>query len=414
MPTPSSLTGGNPKQALFFKVNCFTPLRFHFDMIRYFAIKECIEIGCPPDSDAAKDYFPIGYTFLLLTLSKLGILKSFYLVLVNCIYLFTGLYLTKKIFEAEVSPFLFYTLALLNWTLIKFAVHPLSEMQYLFLSMSSLYFFYSYTKNKKLSNLVFAFGLGGLAFLTRTVGVTLVFALIAGLLWEYRKQLSLLIKRNKTLIFITIGILIAVLIFSRQLGLDHYTGVMSKQFKDGTGLLTIFGWHFTELTEISLNLSIARINALFSSGLVKIAFIIGGFVFIAAFIYLLYFQKNRIPFIVKCYMAFYGLLLFNWPFYDPRFWVPVIPVMVAVICQASYRGKWLKAALAIPLFIYICSGVVSIGYITYTSFNKEVLARKQANGVYRNEYEIHFYGKPQSDTAKHIDPFLVHLLDKHD
>ena len=34
-------------------VNCLTPLRLHVDMLRYFAIKDCIEFGCPADSVAA-------------------------------------------------------------------------------------------------------------------------------------------------------------------------------------------------------------------------------------------------------------------------------------------------------------------------------------------------------------------------
>ena len=70
-------------QALVYLVNCLTPLRLHVDMLRYFAIKDCVELGCPPDSAAAKDYLPWGYTGLLLFLSKLGILKSFVIVAIN-------------------------------------------------------------------------------------------------------------------------------------------------------------------------------------------------------------------------------------------------------------------------------------------------------------------------------------------
>ncbi len=79
---------------LFF-LNCFTPLRLHFDMLRYFAIKDCIESKCPPGADP-NDYLPYGYTVLLLLLSKLGLLRSFSIVFVNCLYLLGGLYLHKK------------------------------------------------------------------------------------------------------------------------------------------------------------------------------------------------------------------------------------------------------------------------------------------------------------------------------
>src|ERR1700676_4532646 len=117
---------------LFF-LNCFTPLRLHYDMLRYFAIKDCIESKCPPGADP-NDYLPYGYTALLLLLSKLGILRSFSIVFVNCLYLFGGLFFVRKIFSYIRSPFFLIFLVLLNWTIIKFVTHPLSELQYLFFS----------------------------------------------------------------------------------------------------------------------------------------------------------------------------------------------------------------------------------------------------------------------------------------
>lgn len=116
---------------LFFFLNCFSPLRLHYDMLRYFAIKDCIESKCPPGADP-NDYMPYGYTALLLVLSKLGILRSFSIVCINCLYLFFGLYFVRRIFSYIRSPYFLFFLVLLNWTVIKFVTHPLSELQYLF------------------------------------------------------------------------------------------------------------------------------------------------------------------------------------------------------------------------------------------------------------------------------------------
>src|ERR1700743_15258 len=112
-------------------LNCSTHLRLHVDMLRYFAIKDCGELGFPPDSVAAKDYLPWGYTALLLALSKVGLLKSSVLVLINCLYLFGGLFFVKKLFGSSIPPVAPFILILVNWTMIKFVTHPLSEMQYL-------------------------------------------------------------------------------------------------------------------------------------------------------------------------------------------------------------------------------------------------------------------------------------------
>lgn len=397
-----------------FFINCFTPLRLHTDMLRYFAIKDCIEIGCPPEADP-KDYLPYGYTALLLTLSKLGILKSFFIVFINCLYLLGGLYFVKKIFAYVHSPLFIFVLVLLNWTIIKFVTHPLSELQYIFFSMASLYAFYRFTRNKKILVLLLAFMLAGLAFLTRTVGIALVAALCMGLIWEYRKQLTSLIRKNRILVALLILSVIGVLVFSKQLGLDHYTMVFSKQFTEGVTFSGMLEWHFSEWAEISLNISALKVLTYLPSPLGKWIFILFGVLVVAGFIYICFIRKSRIPFIVRVYLFFYLLLMFNWPFPDPRFWVPVIPLIAAVIAQTSFNGsKWMKVPAMLLFIVYAGFGILSIGYFTYTSLNKKVFARTQAAGVYRNEYETHFFGRPLSDTATHVDPFVLSVLRRYD
>lgn len=396
-------------------LNCISPLRLHVDTLRYFAIKDCLESGCPPDSVAAQDYLPYGYTALMLVLSKIGLLKSFVIILINCAYLFGSLYLINKIFKPHISPLIFAAGVLLNWTTIKFVTHPLSEMQYLFFSVCSLYFFHRYSLTKKFLLLLPAFGFGALAFLTRSVGVTLIAALFAGLLWEYRKEVAILIRKHRIVIVIVLLLFAGVIIFSKQLGLNHYTGVLNKQFDEGAGYSKILRWHFTEWTEIALNISIARVESMLPSSAVQLLFLIAGVLCFAGAVYLVFIRKNQIPFIVKAYLAFYTLLMFNWPFYDPRFWVPVVPLFIAAFSSILPGKRPLqKFALSVYGILYAIVGLAAIGYYSYTSLNKELMAKKQANGVYRNEYETHFFGKPLSDTAKSVNAEYLHVLERHD
>lgn len=398
---------------LFF-LNCYTPLRLHFDMLRYFAIKDCIESKCPPGADP-NDYLPYGYTALLLLLSKLGLLKSFAIVFVNCLYLVGGLFFVKKIFTDICSPYFIFFLVLLNWTVIKFVAHPLSEMQYLFFSLAAVFTFYKFILNKNIRDLLIAFLMAGLAFLTRSVGITLIAAFVVSLIWEFRKQL-LVIIRGKWILVVTILLCVSiVLYFSKQLGLNHYTGVLSKQFSGGLRVSDVIRWHFSEWGEITLNTSRFKVINLLPPNLGDLLFIILGILGIGGFIYICFIKKNRIPFIVKSYLFFYILLMFNWPFQDPRFWVPVVPLIAAVISQYSFsKNRIFRLALILWLIVYSILGLVSIGYMTYTSFNKEELSKSQAKGVYRNEYETHFFGKPLSDTVTRVDPYLVDFLNKYD
>jgi hypothetical protein len=397
-----------------FFLNCFTPLRLHYDMLRYFAIKDCIESKCPPGADP-NDYLPYGYTALLLLLSSLGILKSFSIVFVNCIYLAGGLYFVRKIFGYIRSPFFLFFLVLLNWTIIKFVAHPLSELQYLFFSLASIYTFYKFVQHKNIWNLLLAFLLAGLAFLTRTVGVALVVALIVAGVWEYRKQLIEIIKKNRISVLASVLCIAVVIIFSKQLGLNHYTGVMSKQFKEGMKFTNMLQWHFSEWGEIFINISRLKVIPYLPAPFGDWLFVFAGILGLSGFVYICFIKKNRIPFVVKAYLFFYILLMFNWPFQDPRFWVPVIPLMAAVISQTSLSQNRLFRMLSICyLLVYSALGLASLGFMTYTSFNKKEFSKTQAKGVYRNEYEVHFFGKTLSDTATKVDPDLVDFLNKYD
>jgi hypothetical protein len=259
----------------FYMLNLFTPLRLHVDTLRYFAIRECIEFGCPPESFAMKDYLPFGYTALLIGLSKIGILKSFAIVLFNCIFLFASLYFIAKLFQIDKNIWMFLVLVLLNWTTIKFVVHPLSEMQYLYFSVLSLYFFNCYTLNKKFIQLILSFFFAALAFVTRSVAITLVAALMTGLLWEFRQQLISLFKKNKLVIIGSILSVIIVVSFSKQLGLNHYVDVLIKQFTEGVGYKDILRWHFIELTEISTNLPFTKVVEIMPI-VIRIVFLILG------------------------------------------------------------------------------------------------------------------------------------------
>lgn len=401
--------------ALLYLANCYTPFRLHIDTMRYFAIKDCIELGCSPDSEAAKDYLPFGYTALLLGLSKAGVLSSFTIVLINCIFLFASLYIICKMFGASLNGYFFSVLVLLNWTIVKFTIHPLSEMQYLFLSIASLYFFNRFIKEKEIFPLLMSFLFAALAFITRTVGITLVAAFVVSLLWEYRKKLIAFILKNKPIFISVLLAVIVVGVFSRQLGLNHYLMVFSKQFNEGVTFSEVLRWHFIEWTEISVNIPFTKVVDYMPS-LVKILFLIGGVILFVGTLIILFLRRLEIPFVLSSYLIFYSLLIFNWPFYDPRFWVPILPICVAIIVQTPIsfnKSKMLKWGLVTMTVMYSLLGVMSVGYFTYTSFSKSALARTQANGVFRKEYEAAFDARPEQLNTLKADSVVVHLLKRY-
>ena len=408
------------KFALFFLIgiyfiDCFTPLRLHYDSVRYYLIKDCIEIGCPPDSDQAKDYFPYGYTANLLILSKLGILTSFTVVFTNSAFLLGGLYFLGKVFKKTVSPYMLFIVVLLNWLLVKFVTHPLSEMQYIFFSLASVYFFYKFTQERKIPQLLIALLFGWLAFVTRTVGVTLICAIGVGLIWEFKEQQLSFLKKNKILVsLVLMAIVTALIIFSRELGINHYAGVLSRHFKEAP-FFTRMGWRFMEWGELFINTPSNKVidRLLGVTGLV--IFIVIGLVIFSWFMYVLFSRKTGIPFFIKAYIIFYCIIMFNWPFNDPRFWVPVMPLMAAIVLHGLHlnKNRIITNVSKFLQVVYILLGLFAAGYMVYSSFNKEFFARNQARGTYRNDYEMYFFGKIQSDTGKFVSPYVMGVLKRY-
>jgi hypothetical protein len=403
--------------ALIYVAGCFTPLHIHFDSIRYFNIKDCIQYGCDPNSEVAKDYLPYGYTGLLIALSKVGILNAFSIVFVNCIYLFAALYFVSKIFKGLIHPALFVVIALFNWTVIKFAMHPLSEMQYLFFSSASLYCFYIYTQKKSYGALALAFVFAIGTVLTRTVGITLFPALILGILWQYRTELKRIIQKNKILLIVLALAAVAMVFFAKQLKIVDYTSLLKEPLEKGLG--NFIGEnlknHFTELAEVFVNMPANKVEGYLPGSTGKILFIAIGVVCLAWILICLFSSKSRIPFYIRAYLAFYIFIIFNWPYYDPRFWVPVLPLLVILVLRTPFTlSSLLKIFSRLYLAIYLLLGFAAAAYALYTGFNKERFSRSQAAGDYKNEYEIHFFGKPLTDTATQIDPNVVEILKKYD
>jgi len=335
----------------------------------------------------------------------------------------SSLYFLYKVFEGTIPKYLFFFVIMINWLFVKFVTHPLSEMQYLFFSLASVLYYYRFIQQKKIGFLLLSIFLAWLAFMTRTVGVSLVGALAVGLLWEYRVQQIAFFKKNKFLVIgILGGIAAALIIFSKPLGINHYANVLSEHFKEAPFFKRV-GWRFKEWGELFINTPSNKVidkltnTNKFAGEASWLAFVAVGFIIFCWFVYKVYFHKNNIPFFIKAYILFYCIIMFNWPFNDPRFWVPIMPIIAAVVLQALFANdnKILKRLSTVLLIVYIALGVFASGYMIYTSLNKKVFARTQAKGTYRSEYEIHFYGKPLSDTVTSPpDTAVINLLKRYD
>jgi hypothetical protein len=400
-------------------VNCFTPLRLEYDSVRYFAIKDCLEYGCADNSRAANDFLPHGYPVLLLVLSKLNILHSFSVAFINCMYLFASCWFIYQLFSPRVNQFVFLALTLLSWVFIKLSVYPLSEMQYLFFSSGSLYFFVHYTRRKQLTLILLAFLFATIAFLTRGIGIILFVVLAYGLFMHHRLAITRRIRLSHTTVLLLAGsiagILTLIYLFWLPPGVEHYMRIATAGKNTDRPIGDIIVLHLRELGQLLLNTPINKTRPYIPVNAGNTVFLLAGIFLLGWLAYACYKIRNVLNPVIFIYMAMYCLIVFRWPFFDPRFWLPVVPFMIAIIIQTPFHQLSIPRPVRISIIaLYCLAGVIAMGYSLYTSFNKKLLARTQANGIFRNEYETHFFGKPLSDTAKAINPVILEILEEYD
>jgi len=396
-------------------ISCFSPLRLEYDSIHYFALKDCLEHSCPPGFQAADDPHPYGYPLLLWLLSRAGLLYPFTIVLVNLLYLAGALYFTGKLFSSAGQSVRTrlrspgetigldsrrlergIILLLLSYPFIKFSSYPMSEMQYLFFSFGALYFLSIYLeRGRRMGSLVLMFLFAGLAIFTRTVGIALLPAMAAGAGWHYRAALKRYWKVAGAVVLLAVvtGVMILV-----RMDMGLYANSVRVA---GASWKVLLWEHLSEWGALLLNVPVSKLPETWRWVFVALGICFAGLV--GVFI----FRKRKELFLAPVvYLACYSMLIFYWPFYDVRFWIPVAPVIVMVLLHA----RPVTLARLFVLF-FIVAGVGAMGYSMYTSFNKRALARSQAGGRYRNEYETYFFGRPQTDTAAVVDPYPVHVLE---
>ena len=393
--------------AAFYLLSCFAPLRLEYDSIHYFSLKECLENACPPGFQAAKDPHPLGYPVLLLVLSRLGLLHSFVIAGINALFLTGSLFFVRGSFPSSMRSFLFFPLVCLQWTFIKFFAYPLSEMQYLFFSTGCLYCFQRYVQvapERRWLWLIAAFAGAGLAFFTRSAGCMLAPALLAGLMGQHRQVLKL---RTVKILLAVVGILClaGVFLFSKALHIDVYL----RSLGDRGSPIPLLREHLKEWGQLILNVPGNKVMTLLP-GWGNLLLIIAGLLLAFVLVYSFYIRRKEIPLVISTYLIAYCLLLFNWPFFDARFWIPVVPYMAVVIIPLTPKSRGAKMLLA----FYFLMGLGAAGYSIYTMYHKDVLARTQAGGIFRNEYETWFFGRPMSDTATHpVDQEVLSILKRY-
>jgi len=401
---------------LLYVANCFTPLRLTHDTIRYFQIETWMESRLHGTEGTLHDFLPLGYSGLLLILSITHLLHPFVITFINLVFLLGSIFFVWKIFGTMISKANLLIAVLLSWLSIKFVITPLSEMQFLFFSTGTLYFYTRYRKENRIVLLFVSFLFFLMALFTRSIAIALIIAFLLNLLIESKNRISKQIVKSKKIAAVIVVGLIAFIYFFRELRITAYANYFLnpvRRFGPAILMQNVLH-HLSDWAELFVNAPSSKISFL-SAGLRLTVFAIIGLIFLAATIYILLKKNNGIPPIIKCYVIIYMIIVLTWPYYESRFWLPVMPFAIGALLQIKMDRTTLRGKLIVFVkYSYILAGVFALSYYTYTSFNKKALAEKQDAGIWKSAYEIHFSGTNSKDTLRPKERGALQVLNRVD
>ncbi len=359
--------------AICFVLQIFSPLRLNTDATVLLSMGESAAQGGGFSDGGQKTVFPPGYPTLLAILLREGLAHSWVIIGLNVVFLSVGLFaayslLIREFFEDQAVVLMICSFFLLSYVVVKHFTIPLTDVPFFCISMSCIAVT-SQTTNMD-SNWRFAI-LTGTAWLlavtaitVRSIGVALlpplVFTLVSSppfkLLLE---RLSLRTKMVVVMIAVFVGAGSAY-VFENT---SYWRIFISNAKKANLSLiLQIVSYRLRELGEMFGNFPTTKMPA-------KLHVVVpwmGLFLFVLILFGLATKRRRIGP--AEVFLVCYIGILFVWPYYDARFWLPVIPLLIAYSVLAVKSLRFPKGVVAIYCIVFATLGFGAIAYSTRISF----------------------------------------------
>jgi hypothetical protein len=395
-------------------ITSFSPLRLTNDTVRYFTLLETQLGTWPTEFGKVDDFLPWGYVYFLVGLERLHILLPWVICFFQILYLTGSLYFVKRLFGPTLQTAPFVCFVLLSWAILKFTITPLSEIQFLFFSTGSICYYQLFITGRRPVHLVLLIIFCGMGILTRTAGIALLTALLLSFLISTKKQWLFWLKQHLVLTLCIVLTMIALLTFIViQPKVITYLAYFFRPLTRDPGAFVTrnIRLHLIDWAELFLNIPYSKTGFLLPDLWRGLLYILAGLFFLWLVGRKMLAKKANIPLPVKVYVMIYALLIFNWPFFEARFWLPLIPFIAAILLRQEQGSRSIKAAVLYAGF-YLLSGVFVLGYYIDLSFDRQALVNKHDAGKWKQEYEYHFGINNKVDSAT-MNFKALYLLEKY-
>jgi hypothetical protein len=354
-----------------------TPLRLNTDTVILLSVAETAEHGGGFLYHGQTTIFPPGYPTLVAMLIRLHVAHVWVIIGINILFLVIGLLAIRNLFRSEGVAEIFTLgvciLSALSFVYIKYSAIPLTDSVFFGVSMCCLAYMKPAASCTTWRRVIGSVVLVLLAICIRRIGIALIPA------WLYmvvfKSDGRLLIKRFPGLKVTTVsvaaivGVAIALVVRKTSSLTDFHAVLNGNPFVDS--MLRIFGFRLRELGEIAVNLPFPALPRMVQDVLP----VVGALVF-SLIMFGMFLRRKRFG-EIEAYFLSYMAILMVWPYYDPRFWLPVIPLVMWYLALAVDLPTQNKTAARLSecyVMIFAVLGVFSIASNTALSFSGSAFA----------------------------------------
>jgi len=397
--------------AICFALQVFSPLRLNTDAIVLLSMGESAAHGGGFLDSEQKTVFPPGYPTLLAVLLRLGLAHPWVIVGLNVVFLSVGLFaayslLIRQFFEDRALVLMICSFFLLSYVVVKHFTIALTDVPFFCCSMCCLAVMSRITKidwNWRFVILAVAAWLLAVAAITaRRVGVALVPPLVFVIVCspQFKSLLKRLSLRTK-LIIVVVSVFVGIgtmHVIAKTSSLSDFIGV-AKKAKISTLVLQILSYRFTEFGELLGNFPMTKMPTKLH---VMVPWM-GLLLFLLTLLGLVTKRRKISP--TEVFMVCYMGIFFAWPYYDARFWLPVIPLLIAYSVLAVKILRFPKHVVTIYCIVFATLGFGAIAYSTRISFAGSEFPDRFGDGYLRPTYCAAFQscrdgGDPNKVNAK--------------
>jgi hypothetical protein len=407
--------------ALGYLVQIATPLRLHADSIVLLSVAETAAHGGGFLYHGQTTVFPPGYPAIVSVLLRLDLPYVWALIGLNAAALFVGLCAVRSIlrrrFFDDAGTFRgICILSLLSFVFVKFFAIPLTDICFFGVAMCCLALMESAPEAglRELAwRLVAAWALVGIAISVRRIGVALIPALIAAMVLrpEFRSLVRRASIRARTAGIIAAGGAAGVILW-----IVARTSTLSDLGRATAGIgwidaiSQILVYRLRELGEIAINLPFG-VTPPAPKALPVLGFF-AACVFSAGM-----WRKARRLGPTEIFVCSYVLVLLFWPYYDQRFWLPIIPLLIAyarVAIEPLMGHRIWRPALSAYLILYAVIGSQVLISSTAVTFSGPNFPSVYHDDVYHATYCVVFGTCREMPATYPVDEAALHVYRVYD